>query len=91
MPSVGPSSFTVTPRPLPTLSASKATAKCLRLQLITHRKKCCRAFVLQEVAWYLRRHKQELELLLIGSKTMGAEFTEGVSKWGGGTSFQDRP
>ncbi|XP_075878878.1 prolyl 3-hydroxylase 2 [Nelusetta ayraudi] len=31
----------------------------------------------EEVAWYLRRHKQELELLLIGSKTMGAEFTEG--------------
>ncbi|XP_069550864.1 prolyl 3-hydroxylase 2 [Brachyistius frenatus] len=31
----------------------------------------------QEAAWYLRRHKQELELLLIGSKTMGVEFTEG--------------
>lgn len=34
----------------------------------------------QEAAWYLRRHKQELELLLIGSKTMGVEFTEGVSQ-----------
>lgn len=33
----------------------------------------------QEAAWYLRRHRQELELLLIGSKTMGVEFTEGVS------------
>uniref|UniRef100_A0A8C9WV19 procollagen-proline 3-dioxygenase n=1 Tax=Sander lucioperca TaxID=283035 RepID=A0A8C9WV19_SANLU len=33
----------------------------------------------EEAAWYLRRHKQELELLLIGSKTMGVEFTEGVS------------
>lgn len=33
----------------------------------------------QEAAWYLRRHKQELELLLIGSKTMGVDFTEGVS------------
>ena len=32
----------------------------------------------QEVARYLRRHKQELELLLIGSGTMGVEFTEGV-------------
>uniref|UniRef100_A0A3Q2X6V6 procollagen-proline 3-dioxygenase n=1 Tax=Haplochromis burtoni TaxID=8153 RepID=A0A3Q2X6V6_HAPBU len=32
-------------------------------------------------AWYLRRHKQELKLLLIGSKIMGAEFTEGVSYW----------
>lgn len=27
---------------------------------------------------YLRRHQQELELLLIGSGTMGVEFTEGV-------------
>uniref|UniRef100_A0A4W6FF22 procollagen-proline 3-dioxygenase n=1 Tax=Lates calcarifer TaxID=8187 RepID=A0A4W6FF22_LATCA len=33
----------------------------------------------EKAAWYLRRHKQELELLLIGSKTMGVEFTEGVS------------
>ncbi|XP_035509034.1 prolyl 3-hydroxylase 2 [Morone saxatilis] len=31
----------------------------------------------EEAALYLRRHKQELELLLIGSKTMGVEFTEG--------------
>ncbi|XP_068599734.1 prolyl 3-hydroxylase 2 [Brachionichthys hirsutus] len=31
----------------------------------------------EAVAWYLRRHKQELDLLLIGSKTMGVEFTEG--------------
>ncbi|XP_062419428.1 prolyl 3-hydroxylase 2 [Pungitius pungitius] len=31
----------------------------------------------EEAAWYLRRHKQELELLLIGSDTMGVEFTEG--------------
>lgn len=36
-------------------------------------------FVQQKAAWYLRRHKQELKLLLIGSKIMGAEFTEGVS------------
>uniref|UniRef100_A0A3Q0S6S4 procollagen-proline 3-dioxygenase n=1 Tax=Amphilophus citrinellus TaxID=61819 RepID=A0A3Q0S6S4_AMPCI len=31
----------------------------------------------EKAAWYLRRHKQELELLLIGSKVMGVEFTEG--------------
>ncbi|XP_062250871.1 prolyl 3-hydroxylase 2 [Platichthys flesus] len=31
----------------------------------------------EKAAWYLRRHKQELELLLIGSNTMGVEFTEG--------------
>ncbi|XP_041863126.1 prolyl 3-hydroxylase 2 [Melanotaenia boesemani] len=31
----------------------------------------------EEAAVYLRRHKQELELLLIGSKIMGADFTEG--------------
>ncbi|KAM8874859.1 prolyl 3-hydroxylase 2 [Spinachia spinachia] len=31
----------------------------------------------EEAAWYLRRHKLELELLLIGSETMGVEFTEG--------------
>ncbi|KAM6921307.1 prolyl 3-hydroxylase 2 [Xenentodon cancila] len=31
----------------------------------------------EKAAWYLRRHKQELELLLIGSKIMDAEFTEG--------------
>ncbi|XP_071764660.2 prolyl 3-hydroxylase 2 isoform X1 [Centroberyx gerrardi] len=31
----------------------------------------------EKAAWYLRRHKQELELLLIGSDTMGVEFTEG--------------
>ncbi|KAF3835148.1 hypothetical protein F7725_027706 [Dissostichus mawsoni] len=31
----------------------------------------------EDAAWYLRRHKQELELLLIGSNTMGVEFTEG--------------
>ncbi|XP_056132877.1 prolyl 3-hydroxylase 2 [Lampris incognitus] len=30
-----------------------------------------------KAAWYLRRHKQELELLLIGSATMGVEFSEG--------------
>uniref|UniRef100_A0A3Q4HF27 procollagen-proline 3-dioxygenase n=1 Tax=Neolamprologus brichardi TaxID=32507 RepID=A0A3Q4HF27_NEOBR len=35
----------------------------------------------RKAAWYLRRHKQELKLLLIGSKIMGAEFTEGVSYW----------
>ncbi|KAM4628667.1 prolyl 3-hydroxylase 2 [Polymixia lowei] len=31
----------------------------------------------EKAAWYLRRHKQELELLLIGSGTMGVEFIEG--------------
>nr|XP_057928735.1 prolyl 3-hydroxylase 2 [Doryrhamphus excisus] len=31
----------------------------------------------QEAARYLRRHKQELELLLIGSQTMGVDLTEG--------------
>ncbi|XP_051803434.1 prolyl 3-hydroxylase 2 [Acanthochromis polyacanthus] len=31
----------------------------------------------EEAAWYLRRHRQELELLLIGSKVMGVDFTEG--------------
>ncbi|CAJ1060655.1 prolyl 3-hydroxylase 2 [Xyrichtys novacula] len=31
----------------------------------------------ERAARYLRRHKQELELLLIGSKTMGVDFTEG--------------
>ncbi|XP_026201042.1 prolyl 3-hydroxylase 2 [Anabas testudineus] len=31
----------------------------------------------EKAAWYLRRHKQELELLLLGSKIMGVEFTEG--------------
>ncbi|XP_061739049.1 prolyl 3-hydroxylase 2 [Nerophis ophidion] len=31
----------------------------------------------EEAAWYLRRHKQELELLLIGSETMGVDFVEG--------------
>lgn len=36
----------------------------------------------QEAAWYLRRHKQELELLLIGSGTMGVEFNEGVMELG---------
>lgn len=36
----------------------------------------------EEVAWYLRRHKQELELLLMGSEVMGAEFTEG-NYWSG--------
>ncbi|XP_019735738.1 prolyl 3-hydroxylase 2 [Hippocampus comes] len=30
----------------------------------------------EEAARYLRRHKQELELLLIGSQTMGVNFTE---------------
>ncbi|KAK7889471.1 hypothetical protein WMY93_025031 [Mugilogobius chulae] len=36
----------------------------------------------EEAAWYLRRHKQELELLLMGSEIMGAEFTEG-NYWSG--------
>ncbi|XP_061832154.2 prolyl 3-hydroxylase 2 [Nerophis lumbriciformis] len=31
----------------------------------------------EEAAWYLRRHEQELELLLIGSQTMGVDFVEG--------------
>uniref|UniRef100_A0A8C6WSY6 procollagen-proline 3-dioxygenase n=1 Tax=Neogobius melanostomus TaxID=47308 RepID=A0A8C6WSY6_9GOBI len=31
----------------------------------------------EEAARYLRRHKQELELLLMGSEIMGVEFTEG--------------
>ncbi|XP_029004670.1 prolyl 3-hydroxylase 2 [Betta splendens] len=31
----------------------------------------------EKAAWYLRRHKQELDLLLMGSKIMGVEFTEG--------------
>ncbi|XP_076009315.1 prolyl 3-hydroxylase 2 [Genypterus blacodes] len=31
----------------------------------------------EKASWYLRRHRQELELLLIGSTTMGVEFTEG--------------
>ncbi|XP_077440993.1 prolyl 3-hydroxylase 2 [Vanacampus margaritifer] len=31
----------------------------------------------EEAARYLRRHKRELELLLIGSQTMGVNFTEG--------------
>ncbi|XP_034035772.1 prolyl 3-hydroxylase 2 [Thalassophryne amazonica] len=31
----------------------------------------------EETERYLQRHKQELELLLIGSQTMGVEFTEG--------------
>ncbi|KAM9795852.1 prolyl 3-hydroxylase 2 [Syngnathus typhle] len=31
----------------------------------------------EEAAKYLRRHKQELELLLIGSQTMGVDFIEG--------------
>ncbi|KAM7387872.1 hypothetical protein PAMP_024083 [Pampus punctatissimus] len=35
----------------------------------------------KRAAWYLRRHKRELELLLIGSKTMGVEFIEG-NYWG---------
>lgn len=32
----------------------------------------------QEADWYFRRHKQELELLLVGSQNMGVEYTEGV-------------
>lgn len=35
----------------------------------------------QEAARYLRRHKHELELLLIGSQTMGVNFTEAVCVW----------
>ncbi|XP_077391364.1 prolyl 3-hydroxylase 2 [Festucalex cinctus] len=31
----------------------------------------------EEAARYLRRHKQELELLLVGSQTMGVNFTDG--------------
>ncbi|XP_077463946.1 prolyl 3-hydroxylase 2 [Stigmatopora argus] len=31
----------------------------------------------EEAAWYLRRHKKELELLLIGSQNMGVDFTAG--------------
>nr|XP_015826056.2 prolyl 3-hydroxylase 2 isoform X1 [Nothobranchius furzeri] len=31
----------------------------------------------EEAAWYLRRHRQELELLLTGSRIMGVDFTEG--------------
>ncbi|KAM9831600.1 prolyl 3-hydroxylase 2 [Neosynchiropus ocellatus] len=31
----------------------------------------------EQASRYMRRHKQELELLLIGSEIMGAEFTEG--------------
>ncbi|XP_037530549.1 prolyl 3-hydroxylase 2 [Nematolebias whitei] len=34
----------------------------------------------EEAARYLRRHKQELELLLMGSNIMGVDFTEG-SYW----------
>ncbi|KAJ0032491.1 hypothetical protein NQD34_002572 [Periophthalmus magnuspinnatus] len=36
----------------------------------------------EEAAWYVRRHKQEVELLLMGSEIMGAEFTEG-NYWSG--------
>uniref|UniRef100_A0A673WQG0 procollagen-proline 3-dioxygenase n=1 Tax=Salmo trutta TaxID=8032 RepID=A0A673WQG0_SALTR len=31
----------------------------------------------EKAEWYLRRHKQELELLVIGSENMHVEFTEG--------------
>ncbi|XP_056460619.1 prolyl 3-hydroxylase 2 [Gadus chalcogrammus] len=31
----------------------------------------------EKAAWYLRRHRQEVELLLIGSDIMGSQFTEG--------------
>uniref|UniRef100_A0A8C7FIJ1 procollagen-proline 3-dioxygenase n=1 Tax=Oncorhynchus kisutch TaxID=8019 RepID=A0A8C7FIJ1_ONCKI len=31
----------------------------------------------EKAEWYLRRHKQELELLVIGSENMQVEFTEG--------------
>ncbi|KAM6963057.1 prolyl 3-hydroxylase 2 [Aplochiton taeniatus] len=31
----------------------------------------------EKAEWYLRRHKKELELLMIGSETMGVQFTEG--------------
>ncbi|XP_076134556.1 prolyl 3-hydroxylase 2 [Alosa pseudoharengus] len=31
----------------------------------------------EEADWYVRRHKQELELLTVGSQNMGVEYTEG--------------
>ncbi|CAB1324609.1 unnamed protein product [Coregonus sp. 'balchen'] len=34
----------------------------------------------EKAEWYLRRHKQELELLVIGSENMHVEFTEGVDE-----------
>ncbi len=33
----------------------------------------------QEAEQYLRRHKQELDLLLIGSSNLGVPYIEGVS------------
>lgn len=33
----------------------------------------------QKADWYLRRHKQEQQLLLAGSEVMGVTYTEGVS------------
>ena len=41
--------------------------------------KLCPCVLVQKAAWYLRRHRQEVELLLIGSDIMGSQFTEGVS------------
>ncbi|KAG7261632.1 hypothetical protein CRUP_038354 [Coryphaenoides rupestris] len=42
----------------------------------------------EKAAWYLRRHKQELELLLIGSDIMGVQFTEG-QYWSGTGGRED--
>lgn len=36
-------------------------------------------FMPQEAEQYLRRHKQELDLLLIGSSNLGVPYIEGVS------------
>lgn len=36
-------------------------------------------FMPQEAEQYLRRHKQESDLLLIGSNNIGVTYTEGVS------------
>lgn len=47
----------------------------------------------EKAAWYLRRHKQELDLLLLGSEIMGVEFTEGNywSSTGGRDDFNRIP
>ncbi|XP_046905597.1 prolyl 3-hydroxylase 2 [Hypomesus transpacificus] len=42
----------------------------------------------KKAVWYVTRHKQELELLLIGSDNMGVEFTEG-NYWGGTGGRED--
>lgn len=36
-------------------------------------------FLPQEAEQYLKRHKQELDLLLIGSSNLGVPYTEAVS------------